>query len=71
MGRRERLAVRFHLMMCVHCRRFVRHVRHLVAALARRPAPDDRDPDADYVERVLAALPADDSAPTGDSPAND
>ena len=33
---RQRLRLRFHLLICVNCRRYLRQLRMLVAALARR-----------------------------------
>lgn len=54
----ERLAVWFHLLMCVKCRRLIRHVRYLVAALRKRLETAARTVDAAYVDRVVARLPA-------------
>ena len=34
LGFRRRLAVRIHLFMCVHCRRYVRQLRNLLRAIA-------------------------------------
>lgn len=34
---RERFALRLHLMMCHHCRRYVRQLRLLVQSLRREP----------------------------------
>ena len=36
---RERFALRMHLLMCHHCRRYVHQLRALVASL-RRPPPE-------------------------------
>ena len=33
---REKLAVRLHLLLCSYCRRYVRQLRLLIAALRRR-----------------------------------
>jgi len=33
LGFRQRLSIRLHLAVCVHCRRFYRQMRHLVARL--------------------------------------
>lgn len=49
---RERLALRMHLLMCHHCRRYVRQLKLLVAALHRSDEPAEP---AD-VEKVLHAL---------------
>lgn len=54
---RERLAVQFHLLMCVKCRRLVRHVRCLVASLAQRPQARAPSPDDAYIEKIVARLP--------------
>ena len=49
---RARFALRLHLMMCHHCRRYVKQLRKLVRALRREyePASDEE------VNRVLRAL---------------
>lgn len=36
---RERMALRLHLLMCHHCRRYVRQLRQLVQSLRRAPEP--------------------------------
>jgi len=36
---RRRLGVRFHLLICDHCRRFLRQLSLVQAVLARRPPP--------------------------------
>jgi predicted anti-sigma-YlaC factor YlaD len=58
---RQRMAIRLHLLMCVHCRRFARQLRALVLSLRQRSrgilVSDE------FVERVLAQL--DDEPPTG------
>lgn len=59
---RERWAVRFHLAMCVHCRRFSRHLRLMIESLRRRAGDDDVPPD--FVDRVMAALGPEDLKPT-------
>jgi hypothetical protein len=57
---RQRVAIRLHRLMCVHCRRFARQLRTLVLSLSKRsrgiPVSDE------FVERVLARL--DDDPPT-------
>jgi anti-sigma factor ChrR (cupin superfamily) len=55
---REHLAVQLHLLMCVRCRRLVRHVRKLVAALTMRAEAASRPLDAAYIEKIVARLPA-------------
>ena len=53
MSWRERLAMRLHLLMCHHCRRYVRQLRALVATLRRTEAPRNND---EEVERILQEL---------------
>jgi hypothetical protein len=36
---RQRLGVRFHLLICDHCRLFLRQLRLMREVLARRPVP--------------------------------
>lgn len=57
---RERLAVRMHLLMCVHCRRFQRHLQSLVAALGRHEPSDSVN--QVFVDRLLDRM---DSATNG------
>lgn len=70
LGTMERLSMRLHLLMCVHCRRFVAQLRCLVAALGQRPAPAAPP---ETVERLLAQLPLepDASAPPEPPPERD
>ena len=43
--RRERFALRLHLLMCHHCRRYVRQLRALLNTLPRNPdSLDDARP---------------------------
>ncbi|MCG8391571.1 MAG: zf-HC2 domain-containing protein [Pseudomonadales bacterium] len=39
--RRERFALRLHLLICHHCRRYVRQLRALLGFLPRQPDPLD------------------------------
>lgn len=39
LSRRERFALRLHLMMCRHCRRYVRQMRALLGLLPRQEEP--------------------------------
>jgi anti-sigma factor ChrR (cupin superfamily) len=39
LSRRERFALRLHLMMCRHCRRYVRQMRALLGFLPREAEP--------------------------------
>lgn len=49
----QRLALRLHLLVCGHCRRFVRHLRLTRATVAVLPLPVTEL----QVQRILAALP--------------
>jgi anti-sigma factor RsiW len=49
---RERFALRLHLMMCHHCRRYVKQLRKLVRALRRDYEPASRE----EVDRILNAV---------------
>lgn len=53
-GLRQRMAVRMHLLMCQHCRRYARQLRGMgnaVRQLARAAAP--RPSDAELERRLL------------------
>ena len=52
---RTRLAVRLHLLMCRHCRAYVRSLRQL-AATARRLAMADAPPSDTRVSGILDAI---------------
>ena len=56
---RDRVSMRMHIFMCVHCRRFHRQFRSLVASLSRRR--EAQPVSSDFVQRVMLALevPAD------------
>lgn len=55
LGFRRRLAVRMHLFMCVHCRRYVRQLRGLLRAIAGMHGPaSDRE-----VSLVMAVMRGD------------
>lgn len=50
---RERFALRMHLLMCHHCRRYVHQLRTMVASLrSHKPAATSDE----QMERVLAKL---------------
>lgn len=49
---RQRWALRLHLMMCHHCRRYVRQLRLLVQSLRRSPEPAS----AEEVDQVMRQL---------------
>ncbi|MDZ7670931.1 MAG: anti-sigma factor [Gammaproteobacteria bacterium] len=66
LGFRERMAVRMHLAMCVHCRRFNRHLRALAATLKRRP--DLEVLPADFVDRVMTTINSAQGASEGEQP---
>jgi len=55
LGWRERVAMRTHLLLCRHCRRFHRHLRALVHTLGRRreETPPVRP---ELVERVMTRI---------------
>lgn len=50
---KQRIAVRTHLAMCVHCRRFIRQLR--VSQRVIRHLPDEQAPE---LEALLKAMPA-------------
>jgi predicted anti-sigma-YlaC factor YlaD len=47
------IAVRFHLLICAHCQRFMRQMRLVRGLLARRPTPA---PTQDEVSTLAAHL---------------
>ena len=47
---RERLALRMHLLMCHHCRRYVHQLRELVTSLRSAPPPAASE---DQVRKVM------------------
>ncbi len=49
---RQRWALRLHLMMCHHCRRYVRQLRLLVQSLRRNPEPASEE-EVDQVMRQI------------------
>ncbi len=49
---RERLALRTHLLMCRHCRRYLRQLRALVARLRTRSEPLSDQETAALLDRV-------------------
>lgn len=51
---RERMALRAHVAMCVHCRRFLRQLRALLGSLERRG--DGQAVDAGFVDRVMSTV---------------
>jgi anti-sigma factor RsiW len=50
----QALGVRMHLLLCTHCRRYVRHLRLLAHSLAMRARASSSP--ADFVERVTTHL---------------
>lgn len=52
----RRLAVRFHLMMCRHCRRFARQMALLKRAAVDLRATFDAELDADFIRRIQEKL---------------
>jgi anti-sigma factor RsiW len=61
----SRLEMRMHLLLCVHCRRYVRHLRLLVQCLAVRGRLST--PPAGFVERVIEHLECEPQPPYGDN----
>lgn len=51
-----RIAVRVHLMMCRHCRRFARQIAHLTRAAANLQATFDREVTTEFVRRLETRL---------------
>ncbi|HAD46346.1 MAG: zf-HC2 domain-containing protein [Alcanivorax sp.] len=49
----ERLALRAHLMICRHCRRYLRQLQALVRTLRRSPAPLSDTHTEALVERIV------------------
>lgn len=68
-GLRERLTIRLHLLMCVHCRRFTRQLARLVRTLKGRTL-SGRVPDG-FVERVMTRLDDEASWPLDQPPGED
>lgn len=59
-SRRQRLAIYLHLLICVHCRRYLRQLRLMLAALPRlRRRAEDSEVDAvmQYVQRAAREVP--------------
>lgn len=53
---RARLAVWLHLVACVHCRRFIRHMRVVMESLQLRLWRSTEPVSAEFVVRVVQAL---------------
>ena len=51
---RERVGIRLHLAICVHCRRFLRLFRLLIARLSRQD--EDAEVSEQFVAQVLNAI---------------
>jgi predicted anti-sigma-YlaC factor YlaD len=50
---RERAAVRFHLLICNHCRRFMRQMALVRSLLARRSEPPPAEPEVQEIAQRL------------------
>ena len=50
---KQRIAVRMHLAMCVHCRRFIRQLR--VSQRVIRQLPDQQAPELEALLRAMQA----------------
>lgn len=57
--RRQRLAIGLHLLICIHCRRYLRQLRLLLGALPHLR----RRTEAEQVDAVMARLQAGSTAP--------
>lgn len=54
---RERFGVRFHLLVCPYCRRFLRQLRGLVGAVAQRGEQKNAAPLSDaFADRLVQAM---------------
>ena len=49
---RERFALRLHMMMCHHCRRYIRQLNALVTSLPHEPQPLDDE----QTKRILKKI---------------
>ena len=58
---RERIGIRLHLAICVHCRRFLRLFRLLTKRLSRQD--EDAEVSEQFVTQVLSAIDGNDAAP--------
>jgi predicted anti-sigma-YlaC factor YlaD len=56
LGFRDRMAVRMHLAMCVHCRRFVRQLKVLLESMRMRAGSVSEPVAPEFVERVMRTL---------------
>lgn len=54
---RQRIAVRMHLLLCRHCRRFINQLACLTAALRARGSADTAIVPAACIDRIMNALP--------------
>lgn len=52
---RERFALRLHLLMCHHCRRYVRQLRALLSTLPRDPDALDDARTREILDRLSAS----------------
>ncbi|MED5238436.1 MAG: zf-HC2 domain-containing protein [Pseudomonadota bacterium] len=57
LGWRERFALRLHLLMCHHCRRYLRQLRALVISLHRSPPNAASDEAVKHVMDKLDSNP--------------
>jgi predicted anti-sigma-YlaC factor YlaD len=56
LGLRERLAIRLHLLMCVHCRRFRRQLQALVEAMSLRGQAEAEALPPELLDRIMTGL---------------
>ena len=53
---RERVGLRFHLLMCANCRRFVRQFKSLVDSLGLRSEPGSQSASPEFVRQTMQTL---------------
>lgn len=64
----ESFGVRFHLLVCPYCRRFLRQLRGLVGAVAQRGEQKNAAPVSDaFADRLVQAMLAAPSSPPAQS----
>lgn len=50
---RQRVAVAFHLLMCVHCRRYMQQLSSVAKVIRQSPKPECSDAQADAIAKRL------------------
>jgi anti-sigma factor RsiW len=64
---REQMAVRMHLAMCGHCRRFLRQLKALLESMRMRAGSVSEPVPPEFVERVMQALDSAHGSEPGDT----